>query len=257
MPPKSAISLARARPTSRGSSQETPQSRDRLRLAKIIESRARSLQTTRSQPRASDRPAPTATPSNLAMVGLVIRCRARARSPRRRMRASPERVGSVAGPLGSERSAPEQKAPPAPVSTRARSSPRSSTSRNVSRSSVSMTPLAAFLRSGRFMVTVTTPSLRWTIRVSMGRPYAAELSERTFVDVEGVPGGGRHVEPHVVVVHALAGQIRRGQSAQTALLDRGHRFERMAERVGRTRLDLADDQGGAAGRVHDGAQQVD
>ena len=92
------------------------------RLAKIIDSRAVSLQTQRSQPRASDRPAPTATPSTLAIVGLVIRCKARATSPRRRMRDSPERFGSVAGPSGSDRSAPEQKAPPAPVRTMARSS---------------------------------------------------------------------------------------------------------------------------------------
>ena len=168
MPPKSAISLARAMPTSRGSSQDAPLSRARPRLAKIMESLARSLQTTRSQPSASDNPAPTAKPSTLAMVGLETWCRASATSPRRRMRARPDRVGSVAGPLGSERSAPEQKAPPAPVSTITLSSGLSSTSSKVVRSSVSILPLAAFLRSGRFIVTVTTPSLRSTISVSMG-----------------------------------------------------------------------------------------
>ena len=64
---------------------------------------------------ATPSPAPTATPSTLAMVGFEIRCRASATSPNRRMRASPERVTSVAGPWGSDRSAPEQNAPPAPV----------------------------------------------------------------------------------------------------------------------------------------------
>ena len=37
-----------------------------------MESLARSLQTIRSQPRASESPAPTACPSTLAMVGLVM-----------------------------------------------------------------------------------------------------------------------------------------------------------------------------------------
>ncbi len=36
-----------------------------------------------------------------------------------------------------------------------------------------MVPLAAFLRAGRFMVTVTTPSLRSTIRVSSPVAMAA------------------------------------------------------------------------------------
>ena len=40
MPPKSAISLARASPTSRGSNQEAPLSSERPRLAKIMDSRA-------------------------------------------------------------------------------------------------------------------------------------------------------------------------------------------------------------------------
>ncbi len=133
-----------------------------------MESLARSLQTIRSQPSASESPAPTANPSTFAMVGLDTWCRASATSPSRRMRDRPERVGSVAGPLGSVRSAPEQKAPPAPVSTITRSSGVSSTSSKVARSSVSILPLAAFLRSGRFIVTVTTPSLRSTISVSMG-----------------------------------------------------------------------------------------
>ncbi len=102
---------ARGRPD-RGNNQEAPLSRERPRRAKIMESRAVSLQTQRSQPKASERPAPTATPSTLAMVGLVTRCSASATSPSRRMRTRPARLASVAGPLGSPRSAPEQKAPP-------------------------------------------------------------------------------------------------------------------------------------------------
>ncbi len=54
-------------------------------------------------------------------------------------------------------SAPEQNAPPAPVTTTTRSSRRRATSENVSCSSCHMRPLPAFLRSGRFSVTVTTP----------------------------------------------------------------------------------------------------
>ena len=96
MPPKSAISLARARPTSRGSSQEAPLSSDRPRLAKIMESLARSLQTTRSQPSASDSPAPTATPSTLAMVGLETWCRAEGHVPEA-PHARQARAGGVGG----------------------------------------------------------------------------------------------------------------------------------------------------------------
>src|ERR1700722_17176191 len=250
MLPKSAISLARAKPTSRGSSQDAPLSSARPRLAKIMESLARSLQTTRSQPSARDNPAPTAKPSTLAMVGMETWCRARATSPRRRMRARPDRVGSVAGPLGSERSAPEQKAPPAPVSTITLSSGLSSTSSKVLRSSVSILPLAAFLRSGRFIVTVTTPSLRSTISVSIGTDpngWGRTASERTFDDVERPVEHAGHVEADLGPVPVLALQVERGQPAQPELLRPGDRLERVAAAGPGPGLDLADDQGGAAG----------
>ena len=87
---------------------------------------------TRSQPSASDKPAPTATPSTLAMVGLVTSVQGEGDVAQpAHARRGPSRLGSVAGPLGSPRSAPEQKAPPAPVRTMTRSSGWSSTSSKV------------------------------------------------------------------------------------------------------------------------------
>jgi hypothetical protein len=65
------------------------------------------------------------------------------------------------------RSAPEQNPSPAPVITSTRSVGVSATSSNTSISSRHIGPLIAFFFSGRFSVTVTTPSALSTMSVSM------------------------------------------------------------------------------------------
>ena len=68
----------------------------------------------------------------------------------------------------SERSAPEQKASPAPVMTSTRSVVDASTSRNTASSSLNIAAFIAFFRSGRLSVSVTTPlSARSSTSVSM------------------------------------------------------------------------------------------
>ena len=123
-------------------------------------------------------PAPAATPPTLAMVGLGNRCSRRATSPSARIRTQVR----VTGPAGGVRRGPR-----GPRPSRRRRRPRSAPApgppgrppprRRSASSSRSIVPLAAFLRSGRFMVTVTTPSSRSTIRVSMGSAMAAEPTE--------------------------------------------------------------------------------
>jgi hypothetical protein len=63
-------------------------------------------------------------------------------------------------------SAPEQKSPPAPVRTTARTSSAEWRARTTSDNSSHITELAAFLRRGRFIVIVTTRSTSSTISVS-------------------------------------------------------------------------------------------
>ena len=161
----------------------------------------------RSHPRARDNPAPTANPSTLAMVGLVMWCRDRATSPRRRIRERPDCDASVAGPLGSPRSAPVQNAPPAPVSTMTRSSGLRSTSSKVACSSRSITALAAFFRSGRFMVTLTTPPLRSTMSVSIGSDPRPESFQNAPSITVRVGSEDRHdVKADVVVATGRDGR---------------------------------------------------
>ncbi len=67
------------------------------------------------------------------------------------------------------------------------------------------------------------------------RPYAADLSERTFDDVELLPCHPDHVEADVVVIRVLTLEERRGQPAQALLLGGRHGFQRVAPRVRRPR----------------------
>ena len=159
--------MALCSPTSRGSTHDPPKSTDSPRRLKISEKRASSLATMRSQPRARLQPAPTATPRTLAIVGFAHRWRARAALPTNRMATR----GASCVPVKPDRSAPEQKSPPAPVTTSTLSSAACPTSVKTSRSSAHIVGVAAFLRSGRFMVTVTTPPERPTRSVSTREPY--------------------------------------------------------------------------------------
>ena len=115
-----------------------------------------------ASPHAPDLPAPAATPRTLAIVGCGMRWSAVATSLMWRMLARPWVFDE---PIP-ETSAPEQKSPPAPVSTSTRSSALAPTSRNTASSSSHIAALAAFLRSGRVIVTVTIPSARSTSSVS-------------------------------------------------------------------------------------------
>ena len=98
-------------------------------------------------------PAPTATPFTLAIVGFGMRCRASAMSATQCRRVRVCRVSLPRSP----RSAPEQKASPAPVITRTRSVGVASTSRNTASSSSNIIRFIAFFFSGRSSVSVTTP----------------------------------------------------------------------------------------------------
>ena len=179
MSAKKASSLARWSPMSRGSSHDAPKSTDRPRLEKICENRA---DVGRHHQVAAERHAHAGAGGHapdLGDGGL-----GQAVQPEGHVAEGPHlhqvRVARAGRPrwTASPRSAPEQKASPAPVSTmhpvvdgRRRRRRRSSSS------SRHMVPLAAFLRSGRFMVTVTTPSVRSTIRVSssLAMPAAYEI----------------------------------------------------------------------------------
>jgi len=140
-------------PTIRGRSQDPPKSTESPRRAKISENLERSVATTRSQARARFSPAPVATPSTRAMVGLASRCNARAALPTSRM-CSRECWASGSRP---PRSAPEQNAPPAPVSTSTRSAELLATSLNSFAIRGHMSRVTALRRFGRLRVTVTTP----------------------------------------------------------------------------------------------------
>ena len=169
MSARNTSSLARCRPMSLGKIQEPPKSILSPRLENISENRARSEAITRSQPSAKLRPAPAATPFTAARVGLCISWRRRAHCPTTRIRATDAPTPpSMRSPASSSvRSAPEQKASPAPVITSTRSSGLLSTSSNTDRSSPHIAPLIAFFLAGRLRVSVTTPSRRSTVIVSI------------------------------------------------------------------------------------------
>ena len=120
--------------------------------------------TTRSHSRAMLRPAPAATPRTLAIVGWGSRCSA---------------AGDLADVAHAGQAWTSLRPSPCPTrrrpsrsrrrhrSARARGRRRcAATSLNTASSSFHITSLTAFLRSGRFIVTVTIPSARSTSNVS-------------------------------------------------------------------------------------------
>ena len=81
-------------------------------------------------------PAPAQTPSTAATIGCGQARIARTRSPVMRVKASSSGIAIfVSGPMISWTSPPEQKLPPAPAITTARTSGVTTNDRNVSRSS--------------------------------------------------------------------------------------------------------------------------
>ncbi len=99
----------------------------------------------------------------------------------------------------SERSAPEQKLPSAPVTTTTRSrSGSAEMARNTSRSSPNILGLAAFLRNGRFIVTVTMPPARSTCSVSMAANILTPMGFDPYRQQK------RRTSDYVMVVAAVA-----------------------------------------------------
>ena len=167
MSAKNASSFAFCMPTIRGSSQLPPKSSESPRRVKISEKRARSAATTRSHPSARFMPAPTASPFTFAMVGFGSSYSARAAAFTSPIACS----GGSDGPSAA-RSAPAQKAFPAPVITRTRSVGQCDTSSRSRRKSSHPSCGTAFLRCGRSSVMVATPDALRSRRIPfMGSPF--------------------------------------------------------------------------------------
>src|SRR5581483_9640079 len=96
------------------------------------------------------------------------------------MRACTSISGSSfpASPAMARRSAPEQKLPPAPVRRMQRTSGSRDASTNASYIRISIAPESAFIRCGRFRVTVRRWSCRSTIASGIRRRYAADVRRR-------------------------------------------------------------------------------
>ena len=104
-------------------------------------------------------PAPAQMPSTAAITGCGQRRMASTRSPVIRVNSSSSGMSiATSGPMISCTSPPEQKLPPAPVSTTAFTSCAYCRPRNSSRSSAYESKVSGFLRSGRFRVSVATLS---------------------------------------------------------------------------------------------------
>ena len=121
----------------------------------------RAVPMRRSDAIATIAPAPAHTPSIAETMGCGQARIAFTRSPVMRVKVS--RSGMlilVSGPMISCTSPPEQKLPPAPWMTTARTSSAALSRRNRSRSSAYESNVSGFLRSGRF--SVITPTWRCT-----------------------------------------------------------------------------------------------
>jgi hypothetical protein len=119
-------------------------------LTKAREKYADSAATTRSQASARERPIPAAGPFTAARTGLGIRRMPVISGWYRSVSTRYTSIGSrSARSVTSLRSAPLEKARPAPVTTTARTSGSSVTSRIAARRSRENWSLHAFIRSGR------------------------------------------------------------------------------------------------------------
>ena len=104
-------------------------------------------------------PAPAQIPSTAAMMGCGHKRMALINSPVMRVNSSISgMLILVSGPMISCTSPPEQKLPPAPVSTTTFTSLAWFSARNRLRNSAYESNVSGFLRSGRLKVTVATPA---------------------------------------------------------------------------------------------------
>ena len=152
--------MARAAPIWRGSVQVPPASGIRPIRVKAWMKLALSVAITRSQASARLAPAPAAAPFTAASVGMGQSC-SRRNSGSYSSRRTASRSRSARGV--SDRSCPEQKARPAPVSTSARADPMAA--RIAISNSVRRVAFSAFITSGRLRVITARPSACETRRV--------------------------------------------------------------------------------------------
>ena len=158
--PVKSSSEARPWPISRGSKAQAPMSAPasptRVNKNAVL---ARAVPSRMSAASAIMAPAPAQMPSIAAMMGCGHKRMALIRLPVMRVNSSISgMVICVNGPMISCTSPPEQKLPPAPVSTTALTSVLCSSARNISRNSAYESKVKGFLRSGRFKVIVATPA---------------------------------------------------------------------------------------------------
>ena len=152
-------SLARPWPTMRGSMAQAPMSQPasptRLNRKAVL---LRAVPKRRSEAMATIAPAPAQMPSIAATIGCGQIRIAFTRSPVMRVNSSNSGAFSrTSGPMISCTSPPEQKLPPAPVTTTTFTSGAWRRRSNRSRSSAYESKVSGFLRSGRFSVMVPTP----------------------------------------------------------------------------------------------------
>ena len=170
--PVNSSSLARPWPMIRGRIAQAPMSAPESptrtnRKATLL----RAVPKRRSAAIAMIAPAPAQMPSMAAMIGCGQARIVFTRSPVMRVKA---RISSVrpasrartSGPMMSWTSPPEQKLPPAPVMTTARTAGACCSWRKVVRNSSYISSVSGFFRSGRSSVIVATRSLtcqrKWT-----------------------------------------------------------------------------------------------
>ena len=165
-----ASSAARAKPTRDGTNSDEPPSGTSPMLTKASEKYADSAATTRSQASARESPIPAAGPLTPAMTGLGIRRMPVISGWYRSVRILyTSTVPPPASSAASFRSAPLEKARPAPVMRTARTSGFSVTSVIASSRSAENCRFHAFIRSGRFSSTFAPGPRRYRLMVSYWR----------------------------------------------------------------------------------------
>jgi len=167
---ESISSLARCTPTTRGSVYIAAKSGTRPTRMNDRQKRAVGVATTKSAISARLKPAPKAGPSTAAISGLSSSTSCRIQGCTSRMRS--RQVSTVAVPLARasampRMSPPAQNAPPAPVRITARIDLSAAIAGTTRANSSFISALSALRASGRFIVSVATPSVSSKVRLDM------------------------------------------------------------------------------------------